>query len=126
VHHRDGAHRLGHPDGHARRVTDARWDERNRDTRLLTRVSSELTSGHNSIFPVVAGVSLPLCGRLKPATTMLLRACAHLCPDVSSKRLTSPHAPAIVTLVMKQAIRSDEFYAYFTPLVLSAGVVVRD
>jgi len=31
-----------------------------------------------------------------------------------------------VTLVMKQAIRSDEFYAYFTPLVLSAGVVVRD
>jgi len=61
-----------------------------------------------------------------PPTTMLLRACAHLCPDVSSKRLTSPHAPAIVTLVMKQAIRSDEFYAYFTPLVLSAGVVVRD
>jgi len=27
---------------------------------------------------------------------------------------------------MKQVIRSNEFYAYFTPPVLSAGVVARD
>ncbi len=41
-----------------------------------------LTSGHNAIFPVVAGFSLS-------ATTMFSHLDARVCPDVSDTLLTS-------------------------------------